>query len=136
MFSPAIYAFQGTPQAIAVNSDGSVTAPPGAFAGVTSHPAAAGDEIFFYASGLGPVNPPAPPDGSPSLDATRQTVNPLTVIVGGMPAHVAFSGLAPQFSGIYQVNIIVPNGITGAAVPMQLMIAGATSPDMLTIAVQ
>jgi uncharacterized protein (TIGR03437 family) len=135
-FSPAIFAFQGTPQAIAVNADGSVTAPVGAITGVTSHPAMAGDSIFFYASGLGPVDPSPPPDGAPSLDALRQTTNPLTVLVGGVSAQVAFSGLAPQFTGVYQVNIVVPTGAAGPAVAMQLMIGGVTSPDALTIAMQ
>jgi uncharacterized protein (TIGR03437 family) len=135
-FSPAIFALQGKPQAIAVNGDGSLTAPPGAIMGVASHPAAAGEAIIFYASGLGPVNPAPPPNGAPSLDALRRTANPLTVLVGGMPAQVAFSGLAPQFTGVYQVNIVIPTGVTGPAVPMQLMIGGASSPDALSIAVQ
>jgi uncharacterized protein (TIGR03437 family) len=134
--APAIFAIQGTPQAIAVNGDGSVTAPAGAIMGVTSHPAMAGDAISFYASGLGPVNPSPPPSGAPSLDALRQTTNPLTVLVGGMPAQVVFSGLAPQFTGVYQVNIVVPTGAAGPAVTMQLMIGVVTSPDALTIVKQ
>ena len=136
VFSPALFAFQGTPQVIAVNSDGSVTAAAGAISGVASHPATAGDAIILYASGLGPVNPSPPPNGAPSLDALRQTANPLTVLLGGMPAQVAFSGLAPQFAGVYQVNIVVPPGVTGLNTPMQLMIGGVTSPDALTIGLQ
>jgi uncharacterized protein (TIGR03437 family) len=135
-FAPAIYGFAGTPQAVAVNGDGTVTGPPGSIPGVTSHPAASGDVIIFYASGLGPVNPSPPANGAPSLDQLRQTANPLSVLVGGVPAQVPFSGLSPQFTGVYQVNVVIPPGAPGASVPMQLMIGGTSSPEALTIAVQ
>ncbi len=138
MFSPALYGFNlGTAQAIAINTDGSIAAAAGAITGVTSHPAMAGDTITFYASGLGPLDNPPPADGAGSLDLLRQTTTPLTIMVGGVPAQVSFSGLSPQFVGVYQVNMVVPSGVTpGGAVPMQLMIGGVTSADTLTMALQ
>jgi uncharacterized protein (TIGR03437 family) len=138
MFSPALFGFNlGTAQAIAINVDGTITASPGAITGITSHPAIAGDTVSFYASGLGPLDNPPPSDGAGSLDQLRQTTTPLTVMVGGVPAQVAFSGLSPQFVGVYQVNVVVPSGVTGGgAVPVQLMIGGVTSADTLTIALQ
>jgi len=135
-FSPALYGFGGTTLAIAVNADGTVTAPAGAIPGVTSHPAVAGDSIFFYASGLGPLDQSPPADGVNSLDATRRTSNPLTVLVGGVPARVDFSGLSPQFSGVYQVNVTLPPATAGDAVPLRLTIGGANSPDVLNIAMR
>jgi uncharacterized protein (TIGR03437 family) len=138
MFSPALYGFNlGTAQAIAINTDGTIAASPGAITGITSHPAMAGDALTFYASGLGPLNSAPPSDGVGSLDDLRQTSTPLTVMVGGVPAQVAFSGLSPQFAGVYQVNVVVPSGVTGGgAVPVQLMIGGVTSADTLTLALQ
>ena len=136
-YSPAVYAFGGTMLAIAVNADGTVTAPAGAIPGVTSHPAAAGDAILFYASGLGPLDRQPPPDGVNSIDALRRTSSQLTVLVGGVSARVDFSGLSPQFAGVYQVNIAAPAGLSASsAVPVQLMIGGATSPDPLNIAMR
>lgn len=136
-FAPALYGFNlGTPQAIAVNGDGSVTAPVSLIPGINSHPASSGDTIVFYASGLGPVGNP-PQDGAPSSDALRPTASPLTVLVGGAPAQVAFSGLTPQFAGVYQINAVIPTNVTtGGAVPVQLMIGGSMSADTLTIALQ
>lgn len=135
-FSPALYGFGGTTLAIAVNADGTVTAPAGAIPGVTSHPAGAGDSIFFYASGLGPLDQTPPPNGVNSLDAIRRTSNPLTVLVGTTPARVDFSGLSPQFAGVYQVNVTLPAATAADAVPLRLMIGGATSPDVLNIAMR
>jgi hypothetical protein len=41
--------------------------------------------------------------------------------------QVAFAGLAPGFSGLYQINVTVPEGITGDAVPVILTSAGESS---------
>jgi uncharacterized protein (TIGR03437 family) len=49
---------------------------------------------------------------------------------------VSFSGLAPGFAGLYQVNAIMPEGSpAGSAVPVVLSIGGVTS-NTVTIAVQ
>lgn len=136
-FSPALYGFNlGTPQAVAVNADGTVAANPEAFPGITSHPASAGDTVILYASGLGPVDQP-PANGVDSLDKLRPTTLPVGVLLGSVPAEVAFAGLSPQFIGVYQINMIVPGGATpGAAVPIQLQTGSVTSADTLSIAVQ
>ena len=49
---------------------------------------------------------------------------------------VAFSGLAPGFVGLYQIDAIVPGGVTpGSQVTVVVSIAGETSPPV-TIAVR
>ena len=59
-----------------------------------------------------------------------------TVTIGGVSATVSFSGLAPGFVGLYQVNVTVPdNAPMGDAVPVILNIGGATS-NTVTIAVR
>jgi uncharacterized protein (TIGR03437 family) len=63
-------------------------------------------------------------------------VNDATVTIGDQPAQVFFSGLAPEFAGLYQVNVIVPSGIApGANVPVILTVAGVSSPPV-TVAIQ
>ena len=58
-----------------------------------------------------------------------------SVTVGGAPATVSFSALAPGYVGLYQVNAQVPGAaVTGAAVPMVVTIGGVTS-NVVTIAV-
>ena len=105
------------------------------FLATPGSPATAGDVLVIYSAGLGPVNPAvADGVGAPSSPPATTTNQP-TVTVGGVPAVVQFSGLAPGFVGLYQVNAVVPNGVTpGNQVPVVISIAGQTSPAV-TIAV-
>jgi uncharacterized protein (TIGR03437 family) len=58
------------------------------------------------------------------------------VLIGGVAAQVDFSGLAPGFAGLYQVNAVVPQSVTpGSAVSLQITIGAQTS-GTVTIAVQ
>ncbi|HXF27610.1 MAG TPA: hypothetical protein VN610_10060 [Bryobacteraceae bacterium] len=130
--SPAIFSSSG--RAVAVNTDGSLAWPAGAVAGANSHPAKPGDVITIYASGLGPVDSPVA-DGQNSLDKLRHTQTMPVVMVGGMGADVLFAGLSPQFVGVNQLNVKIPNVAPGDAVPLQIQIGGVTSSASLTIAI-
>jgi uncharacterized protein (TIGR03437 family) len=59
-----------------------------------------------------------------------------TVTIGGVPALVTFSGLAPGFAGLYQVNAQVPSGTaSGSSISVVIGIGGVQS-NTVTIAVQ
>ena len=99
-------------------------------------PVTAGDVVAIFATGLGAVDQTIP-DGAaaPSAPLANTLVKP-TVTIGGQNAGVSFSGLAPGFVGLYQIDAMVPGGITpGSAVPVVVSIAGQTSPPV-TIAVR
>lgn len=100
------------------------------------HPAAAGDFVVIYCTGLGEVTP-ALTAGTPApLDHLSPTVNPVTVTIGGVTAAVQFAGLTPGFAGLYQVNAIVPAGVTpGASVVVSIAEAGQVS-SPVTMAVR
>ncbi len=94
-------------------------------------PARVGDILAAFCTGLGAVNPPAPEGQQAPVDPLSRTVNPVTAMVDGRPAQVQFSGLAPGFAGLYQVNFVVPEGTTpGPAVPVTLSVGGKTSPPV------
>jgi uncharacterized protein (TIGR03437 family) len=101
-----------------------------------SHPAKVGDVLVTYCAGLGLTNPPVA-DGQPaSTTALSSTVNPVTMSIGGVNANVFFSGLAPGFIGLYQVNATMPSGVTpGDSVPVTLSVGGQISPAV-TMAVR
>jgi uncharacterized protein (TIGR03437 family) len=44
---------------------------------------------------------------------------------------VSFSGLAPGFVGLYQINAEVPAGLTAGNQPVVVMLAGASSNSVL-----
>jgi uncharacterized protein (TIGR03437 family) len=132
--SPGIFSAQsGAGPAIAINSDGSLAAPSGSIPGFPTHPAKVGDTIIILGTGLGLVTP-AIASGAASSDTFRRTIITPAVLIGGSPATVSFSGLSPQFVGVNQLNVVVPN-IPAGVVPLQIEEAGIRTPDKVTIAV-
>jgi len=100
-----------------------------------THPVKAGDALVIYCAGLGAITPPVANGGASPAAPLSQTGTP-TVTIGHRPAHVLFSGLAPGFAGLYQVNVTVPAEVTpGDEVPVVIGIAGQTSPAV-TISVR
>ena len=120
-FAPGLFTTnqEGTGAAAALHQDG--------VAPVTSdNPARLNEVIVFFATGLG-VTSPALATGAPSGGNTT-TVTAATATVGGIPATVTFSGTAPGFVGLNQVNIRIPAGVApGGAVPVVLNIGGQQS---------
>ena len=97
-----------------------------------AQPAKPGEIITLFGTGLGLLSP-ALATGVPSKGNTT-TVAP-AVMVDGAPAVVKFSGAAPGFVGLNQINIQVPAATRAAPdIPVVLDIAGKTS-NTITIAV-
>jgi uncharacterized protein (TIGR03437 family) len=94
-----------------------------------SNPTAAGDALVIYCAGLGAVSQ-AVAAGSVSPGSPLATViNPVSVTIEGIQAQVLFAGLAPGFAGLYQVNVVVPSGVTtSSAAPLIITVAGQSSP--------
>lgn len=136
-FSPGIFAVEfGVGQAIAINPNGLLAAAAGSVPGLVTEPAPIGGAIVIYATGMGAVDPPAV-SGQASLDTLRTNTTIPTVLIGGREAQVLFSGLTPQFVGVNQLNVIVPQGVTpGNAVPLQIRVGGITTTNRVTIAVR
>jgi uncharacterized protein (TIGR03437 family) len=117
-----------TGQGAVLNADSSANS--------SSNPAARGSIIQIFATGLGPTTPPVAVGArAPSSPPSVMTSTP-QILVGGSPAEVTFAGLAPGFVGLYQINAVVPQGVTpGSAVNLQIVVGGQTS-RQVTIAVQ
>jgi len=99
-------------------------------------PATAGGWVSIFCTGLGAVsNQPATGASGLATPLSVTSTQP-TVTIGGVNAIVNFSGLAPGWAGLYQVNALVPQGVVpGNGVPVTLAIGGAVS-NTVTIAVQ
>jgi uncharacterized protein (TIGR03437 family) len=138
-YAPGIFTTTqaGTGQgAILIANTDTLVAPAGSIPGRESRPAGIGEFITIFCSGLGPVTN-RPETGAVALsDPLSATVTSPTVTIGGVDVAADFSGLAPGFVGLYQVNVPIPQGVTpGPAVPVSLTIGGVTS-NTATIAVQ
>ena len=98
-------------------------------------PARVGDLVIIYAGGLGPIDTVLATGAAPTT-VVRTTTTP-TLLVNNVPAApVGFSGMAPGYPGIYQINATIPQVPAGNAVPFQLQIGGITTPNTTNIAVQ
>ena len=114
-----------------------VAAQPGIFSGAVVHsgtlvsalttPVAVGEFIEIYCTGLG---------------ATRTTSNGLSVTtvtpavyLGATAVTPSYSGLAPGFPGLYQVNAQIPAGLPSGTLPLVITIGNAYSNEV-KIAVQ
>ena len=142
-FSPGIFTFDfGPGRAVATNLDATGAQAEGALDdyGLPARPVRIGDFLVILATGLGAVDPAAV-TGDDSLDedgnfVQRNTVTLPRVFIGGVEAQVVFSGLSPQFPGVYQLNVIVGDGTpVGDAVSLVIEIGGVRSRDDVTIAV-
>jgi uncharacterized protein (TIGR03437 family) len=47
------------------------------------------------------------------------------VRIGGVPATVLFSGLAPGLTGVWQINVLLPEGTPSGRVPVSISYEGA-----------
>ncbi len=90
-----------------------------------AHPVAQGNTVALFLNGLGPVNN-QPADGWPAVDDTSTTTTTPIITIGGQTAVVTFSGLAPGFADLYQVNATVPTGIATGAQPVTCSIGGVS----------
>jgi uncharacterized protein (TIGR03437 family) len=130
-FSPGIFSV-GT-LAAAQNVDGTLAQPAGSIPGRATHAAKIGDTIIIYASGLGVVDNPISDGDIPQTLTNTRTVP--TVLIGGVSAHVSFSGMSPQFVGVNQLNVEIPNVAPGNSLSLQIQVGGLSSPSNITIAV-
>jgi minor extracellular serine protease Vpr len=94
----------------------------------SSNPVARGSYVQLFLNGLGPVsNQPGDGLAAPSSPLAKTMAAP-TITIGGQTAStVQFSGLAPGFVSLYQVNVEVPAGISAGPQTITCSIGGVTS---------
>ncbi|MBK9167105.1 MAG: S8 family serine peptidase [Bryobacterales bacterium] len=86
-----------------------------------------GQAVQLFANGLGAVtNRPASGEPTPA-SPFAEVQDPVSVTVGGRPAQVLFSGLAPLNVGLYQVNVVVPQDAPSGLQPVVLTVRGIQS---------
>lgn len=94
-------------------------------------PTRRGQVISIFATGPGALNNPIE-DGAPAPSSPlAATVSTPEIFIGGVPAKVEFSGMAPGFSGLWQLNVTIPDSaFLKGKVPLQLFIDGVDSNEV------
>ena len=100
-----------------------------------TNPTTPGAVVQIYCTGLGAVtNQPATGAPAPN-DPLAMTITLPRVVIGNAPAKVQFSGLAPGYAGLYQVNAEVPaEAARGVAVSVTILVGEVVS-NTVTIAI-
>jgi uncharacterized protein (TIGR03437 family) len=127
LYSPGIFIIdQNTSAGAAIHrTTGVVTA---------TNPARVGELIAIYVTGLGPLKIPVTTGApAPSTLPLAETIATPVVRIGDLTAAVSYSGLAPGFVGLYQVNVVVP-AVPPGNQPLQISIGGVSS-NTATLAV-
>ncbi len=134
--APSLFSVNGKGSgqgAVLIAGTALLAAPTGAFPG--SRPASRGELIEVFATGLGAVSR-LQGDGQPKTPTTIAISKTPVVTIGGVPATVTFSGLAPGGVGLYQINVQTPpTAPAGDAVPVVISMGAAIS-NTVTIAVR
>ena len=113
----------GSGQVAAINAkDGTVND--------STHPAKAGDYVSLYATGQGIVGG-MPPDGAPAPNGTLINTPQLPdVFINGFQVpsgDIQFSGLAPGYVGLWQINVKVPANVPPGDVSVFIRVNGIPS---------
>ena len=134
MLSPPSFTVNGNAYLAAVFSDGQTfVLPPNTIPGVPSRQAKPGETIIVYGIGFGSVTPNIP---AGQIVQQSNTVSlPLQVMFGSTPATLAYSGLAPNYVGLYQFNVVVPNVPDNDLVPFSFTLNGVSGAQTLFTAV-
>jgi len=90
-------------------------------------PVVPGETISLFATGLGAVTDDPVTGAAGPMNGSETTLASPQVLLGTVPLSVTFSGLAPGFVGLYQVNALVPSTpIPNGASVLTLTIGGQT----------
>ncbi len=100
--APGLFQLDAT-HAVATLADGSVVTP--------QSPAQPGDVVVLWATGLGATDPNPVYGQLPTAAAPLAAGASLSVLLDGVPVPpgaIAYAGLAPDFAGLYQINVTLP----------------------------
>jgi uncharacterized protein (TIGR03437 family) len=98
-------------------------------------PAAPGEWVILWATGLGAVTPPATYGMLAPQAAPLQQMGAFRALLDGVavaPGRVGYAGLAPGWAGLYQINLKLPES-TGPNPEIRVAVGEAISPPGLRL---
>lgn len=134
LLAPASFIVNGKQYVAALHLDGTFVLPPGAIAGVPSRQAQPGETILLYGVGFGSVTPNMA--AGQIVTAANQLTQPVSFLFNGTAGTVQYGGLAPNFVGLYQFNVVVPNVSDNDALPFSFTLGGTAGTQTMYTAVK
>lgn len=89
---------------------------------------------MLYGIGFGPVTPRT--DAGEIVQQNNTLDVPAQFFFGQTPAVHSYAGLVAGSIGLYQFNVIVPNSVSGDAVPLSFTLGEARGEQTLFVAIQ
>jgi uncharacterized protein (TIGR03437 family) len=123
---PGIFGYQqfGNTYAVALHSSDYALVTP-------DDPAVLGEVLILYVTGLGPVDQDLPDGWGAPSNPPANTLDPYQVILAGENISVLFSGLAPGYVGLYQLNIRLRSDLPPGDLSLQITSDFANSQSVL-----
>lgn len=100
--------------------------------GVASRLPRPGDILTFYGVGFGAVNPAVPAGRITPASPLNTLAAPVEFRFGQTPGTISFQGLGPNFVGLYQFNVTVPQ-LPAGVVQLNVTQGGQAIPQTLFI---
>ncbi|MGB9604918.1 MAG: hypothetical protein ACPL88_03455, partial [Bryobacteraceae bacterium] len=116
--APAIFSLP-TGGAAIVNQDGTINGP--------SNPVRRGQAVVIYCTGLGEVTQAGPP---------HWAKEPVRVMVDGRELAPLFAGRTPNFSGLYQVNVLIPSSLPPSLDASLVLRQGTVTSNAVPLAIE
>lgn len=133
LLAPSSFNVGGKQYVVALLPDGTFVLPQGAIPGINSRPAHPGETVTMYGVGFGSVTPNIA--AGQIVGQQNSLTLPMSLLFGTLPATLSYKGLAPNFVGLYQFNVVVPSVPDNDAVPLNFTLGGANGSQTLYTAV-
>jgi uncharacterized protein (TIGR03437 family) len=119
----------GSGQGAILNQDGSINS--------STNPASRGSIISLFGTGEGAMMPQLY-DGALAISTPFSSpVNPVSVMIGGQPAAVLYSGDAPTLpSGVFQINARIPANTNPGPSSVLVKVGLSSTTEQVTVAVK
>jgi uncharacterized protein (TIGR03437 family) len=136
LLAPSNFKIGGNQYVVAQHSDGTYVLPAGAIAGLSTRPAEIGETIVIYGVGFGSVTPNIP--AGEIVAGDNHLSESLQIKFGSTAAQMPlpYYGLAPNFVGLYQFDVVVPSVASSNLVPLSFTLGGTAGTQTLFTAVQ
>lgn len=124
--SPAFFPWPNG-QPVATHADYSWAVKNGTFLGAITAPALPGETIILWGTGFGPTSPAAPTGVEIPGSQLYSSASAVTVTIGGLPASVYATVLAPGFAGLFEVIVTVPATLANGDYPLVATVSGVSA---------